>query len=134
MRIFRDGSIQIEKLFLEGDLPDGNGMFGSVVSNKKQTWLTQHDFKMLYGLRLEDLNYLANQVEAKAFCVKNTKVKFGLGMISLLEPGHKERLIRVMKTELLSYYEEHLLLMRNHLYVPYPASKWDDFVAKHKIG
>jgi hypothetical protein len=60
--------IQIDRDFLMGKLPDGNGP----KSKSRRKPLSYSDYKPLYGLRNEDINYLVEQVENAMVCMKKT--------------------------------------------------------------
>ena len=62
--------IRIEEKFLQHGLPDDTGLD----SKAKRKPFVVVDFKPLYGLRPEDVNYLAGLVEAGSVCMKNTKL------------------------------------------------------------
>ena len=65
-----DRWFKIEDKFLKHELPDGTGPD----SKAKRKPFMALDLKPLYGLRPEDVNYLAGQVEAGIVCMKSSKV------------------------------------------------------------
>ena len=64
-----DHWIQIEDRYLKYLLPNG----ATFDSKEKQKSFLQHNFKALYGLYMEDINYLANLVDAKKIWMKSSK-------------------------------------------------------------
>lgn len=124
--------IQIDKNFLLGMLPDGGGPY----SKGKRKPLAYTDYKPLYGLRNEDLNYLADLVERGIVCMKTTKLNqdiLGMPVIPIGVAAGREKKVRAMKNELMCHYKQHPLPSKKPEYIPYSAAQWDEFADEKKI-
>ena len=89
--------IQIEDKYLKYLLPDG----AAFDSKEKRKSFSQHDFKTLYGLCTEDVNYLFDLVDAKKTWMKSSKRTkanpyVGTQLPTLLVAGARERLVRAL--------------------------------------
>ena len=127
-----DKWVKIEQCYLKGELPDGGGDD----SKAKRKPFAKNDFKPLYGLRTEDINYLADLVASGEVCMKNVRpntIYFGRKVIFLIAARARERQIRVMKNELMLHYKQHQLPSKAADYVPNSATEWDLFAAEKKI-
>jgi hypothetical protein len=125
--------MHFEELYLKGELMD---VTGGYPDKKKLKPLVQNDYKTLYGLRKEDISYLADLVENEEVCLKASKAKTGDKqqiLPSLAEAGARERLIRAMKNELMRHFEHHELPSKKSSYTPYTAEAWDQFARDKKI-
>jgi hypothetical protein len=69
-----DRWIQIEDKYMKFDLPGVEG-FNPKKTEAKRKPLTINNFKILYGLQPEDVNFLAGLVETEKVCMKSTKSK-----------------------------------------------------------
>ena len=128
-----DRWFKIEDKFLKHDLlADGTGPN----SKAKRKPFVALDLKPLYGLRPEDVNYLAGQVEAGIVFMKSSKVmkdKWGKPLISIQEAGAREKKIRAMKNELMTKYLGYHLLSKRPEYQPYTAESFDEFTEENRI-
>ena len=100
-----DQWVEIEKQYMKGKLPDAQGNVQTNYDLKRKPFV-QHDLKALYGLRAEDIQHLADLVEKKEISVKGSEVTKGdkvARLPSLQTAGNRERLVRVMRTELMNY-------------------------------
>jgi hypothetical protein len=123
--------VDIEEKYIKGVLPNSHE-FIDVSENAKRKPLVQNDLKPLYGLRSEDIDHLADLVESKKKCVKSSMVKKEdklATMVTLMAAGQHERLIRVMKNELM----KHELLSKKATYFPYSKESYDSFAKSMKI-
>ena len=96
----------------------------------------QNDLKPLYGLRPEDIHFLADLVERKEISVKGSKATKGdkvAKLPSLQAAGNRERLMRVMKNELMNHFKKFELPSRKSTYVMYSHEDWDDFAKEKSI-
>ena len=96
----------------------------------------QNDLKPLYGLQPEDIHFLADLVERKEISVKGskaTKVDKVAKLPSLQAVGNRERLMRVMKNELMNHFKKFELPSRKSTYVMYSREDWDDFAKEKSI-
>ena len=96
----------------------------------------QNDLKPLYGLRPEDIHFLADLVERKEISVKGSKATKGdkvARLPSLQAAGNRERLMRVMKNELMNHFKKFELPSRKSTYVMYSREDWDDFAKEKSI-
>jgi hypothetical protein len=105
--------VDIEIEYLAGRLPDASGLL-DLEGKQERKPLSQFDFKTLYGLRPEDINHLACEVAGGRISVKSGSLgKKGQNVTSkittLQVAGARIRVIRAMKTELLSHYKGYLL-------------------------
>ena len=86
----------------------------------------QNDLKVLYGLRLEDVHFLANLVEKKEISMKSLdnaiKGDKVVRMSSLLVEGNEERLVRVMKNKLMKHFKKWELPSHKSTYVIYSST------------
>ena len=129
-----DRWIQIEDKYVKYLLPDG----AAFDSKEKRKPFSQHDFKTLYGLRTEDINYLADLVDAKKIWMKSSKRTkanpyVGTQLPTLPVAGARERLVRAMKSKLMCHYCQHPLPSRSPEYVLYTAAEWEAFASRMKI-
>ena len=86
----------------------------------------QNDLKPLYGLRPEDIHFLADLVEGKEISVKGSKATKGdkvARLPSLQAAANRERLMRVMKNELMNHFKKFEQPSRKSTYVMY---SWED--------
>ena len=99
-----DRWVEIEKEYIKGKLPYARGNVQKNYDLKRKA-IVRNDLKPLYGLRLEDIYFLANLVEQKEISVKGSKAMKGdkvARLPSLQAAGNRERLMRVMKYELMN--------------------------------
>ena len=130
-----DRWVEIEKEYIKGKLPDAQGNVQKNYDLKRKPFL-QHDLKALYGLRSEDINYLADLVERKEISVKGSKATKGdkvARLPSLHAAGTRERLVRLMKNELMNHFLKWELPSRKSTYVMYSAKDWEDFAKEKSI-
>lgn len=130
-----DRWLKIEENYMKGLLPDAHGVV-DVEGKLNRKPLVANDFKPLYGLRTEDLNHLASQVEAQLVSMKKSSAGTsanGRRLMNLEDAGRRERFVRAMKNELLQHYKNYLLPMRKTEYNPYPESAWEEFAAERQI-
>jgi len=91
--------VKIEKRYLNYLLPDGS----PIELKAKCKTLLAFNFKPLYRFCTEDINYLADLVEAKKVCIKNSKAKYdspGLQLTTLPAAGVRSSLGRACKMSL----------------------------------
>ena len=91
--------VEIKKDYIKGKLPDAHGNVQKNYDLKRKSFV-QNDLKLLYGLRLEDIHFLADLVEQKEIFVKGSKTTKGdkvARLPSLQAARNWERLMRVMK-------------------------------------
>ena len=96
----------------------------------------QNELKPLYGLQPEDIHFLADLVERKEISVKGSKATKGdkvARLPSLQAAGNRERLMRVMKNELMNHFKKFELPSRKSTYVMYSREYWDDFAKEKSI-
>jgi hypothetical protein len=125
--------MHFEEIYLKGELKDATGGY---LDKKKLKPLVQNDYKTLYGLRKDDISYLADLVENKEVCLKASKAKMGDKqqiLPSLTEASVRPWLIRAMKNELMCHFEHHKLPNKKSSYTPYTAEAWDQFAHDKKI-
>lgn len=129
--------VQIESDYLKFKLPGNEDKKGDQ-SRAARKPLTLHDFKTLYSLRKEDINFLADQIITQEICVKSSKAKrkalFGPALVTLAEAGSRERYIRAMKNEMMCHYRGYHLPSKKPEYVQYPETEWEDFATQSKVG
>ena len=129
-----DRWIQIDDMYLKYLLPNG----AAFDSKEKRKPFSQHDFNTLYGLRTEDINYLADLVDAKKIWMKSSKRMkanpyVGTQLPTLPIARVTERLVHAMKSELICHYCQHPLPSQLLEYIPYTAAEWDAFASRMKI-
>lgn len=130
-----DRWVEIEKEYIKGKLPDAQGSVQKNYDLKRKPFV-QNDLKPLYGLRSEDVHYLADLVEKKVISVKSSKATKGdkvARIPSLQAAGNRERLVRVMKNELMNHFKKWELPSRKSTYVMYTQKDWEDFAKEKKI-
>ena len=66
--------IKIEESYMSGTLP-GTKALTSKRADIQRKPLAVNDFKPLYGLCAEDVNFLAALVESKKVCIKSSRAK-----------------------------------------------------------
>ena len=96
----------------------------------------QNDLKLLYGLRPEDIHFLADLVERKEISVKGSKATKGdkvARLLSLQVAGNRERLMRIMKNELMNDFLKWELPSQKSTYIMYSSADWEDFVQDKSI-
>jgi hypothetical protein len=121
---------------MKGILPDSHGII-DLLENAKRKPLVQNDLKPLYGMRAEDIDHLAQLVEAKKVCIKSSVAKRGdesATMITLMAAGQQEKFIRVMKNEFMCHFHNHELPSRKPTYFPYSKESYDSFIESMKIS
>ena len=125
--------INIEESYMSFNLP-GTEALALRKGNVKQKPLALNDFKPLYGLRVEDINYLAGLVESKKVCVKSSKAKGASAALpSLQDVANREKQIRVMKNKMMCYYRKFNLPSKKPDYVPYIDAEWEGFAIEKKV-
>ena len=130
-----DRWVEIEKDYIKGKLPDAQGNVQKNYDLKHKPFV-QNDLKPLYGLRPEDIYFLADLVERKEISVKGSKVTKGdkvARLPSLQAAGNRERLMRVMKNELMNHFKKFELPRWKSTYVMYSRKDWDDFAKEKSI-
>ena len=116
-----DRWVEIEKDYIKGKLPDAQGNVQKNYDLKRKPFM-QNDLKPLYGLRPEDIHFLADLVERKEISMKGLKATKGDKVAWLPSPqaaGNRERLMRVMKNELMNHFKKFELPSRKSTYVMY---------------
>ena len=78
-----DRWIKIEKDYIKGKLPDAQGNVQKNYDLKCKPFVL-NDLKSLYGLRLEDIHFLANMVERNEISMKSSKATKGEKVARLL--------------------------------------------------
>ena len=127
--------VEIEKDYIKGKLSDAQGNVQKNYDLKCKPFV-QNDLKPLYGLRPEDIHFLANLVERKEISVKGSKATKGdkvARLPSLQAARNWERLMRVMKNELMNHFKKFELPSRKSTYVMYSHEDWDDFAKEKSI-
>ena len=100
--------VENEKDYIKGKLPDAQGNVQKNYDLKRKPFV-QNDLKPLYNLRPEDIHFLADLVERKEISVKGSKATKGdkvARLLSLQAAGNRERLMRVMKNELMNHFKK----------------------------
>ena len=103
-----DRWVEIEKEYIKGKLPDAQGNVQKNYDLKRKPFV-QNDLKPLYDLGLEDIHFFVDLVEKKEISVKSSKATKGdrvAQLPSLQAIGNRERLIRVMKNELMNHFKK----------------------------
>ena len=113
-------------------------MQGNVLKNYdlKRKPFVQNDLKPLYGLRSKDVLFLADLVERKEISVKSSKATKGdkvARLLSLQVARNRERLIKVMKNELMNHFKKWELPSCKSTYVIYTLANWEDFAQDKSI-
>ena len=127
--------VEIEKDYIKGKLPDAQGNVQNNYDLKRKPFV-QNDLKPLYGLRPEDIHFLADLVEQKEISVKGSNATKGdkvARLPSLQAAGNWERLMRVMKKKLMNHFKKFELPSRKSTYVMYSRKDWDNFTKKKSI-
>ena len=125
--------INIEESYMSFNLP-GTEALALRKGDAKRKPLALNDFKPLYGLRVEDINYLASLVESKKVCIKSSKGKgASVALPSLQDVANREEQIRVMKNEMMCYYRKFNLPSKKPDYVPYIDADWEGFATEKKV-
>ena len=130
-----DRWVEIKKDYIKGNLPDAQGNVQKNYDLKHKPF-EQNDLKPLYGLRPEDIHFLADLVERKEISVKGSKAMKGdkvAKLPSLQAAGNRERLMRVMKNELMNHFKKFELRSRKTTYVMYSCEDWDNFAKEKSI-
>ena len=130
-----DRWVEIKKDYIKGKLPDAQGNVQKNYDLKHKPFV-QDDLKLLYGLRPEDIHCLADLVERKEISVKGLKATKGdkvARLPSLQAAGNRERLMRVMKNELMNHFKKFELPSQKSIYVMYSHEDWDDFAKEKSI-
>ena len=100
--------VEIEKDYIKGKLLDVQGNVQKNYNLKCKPFM-QNDLKLLYGLRLEDIHFLADLVERKEISVKGSKATKGdkvARLPSFQAAGNREQLMRVMKNKLMNHFRK----------------------------
>ena len=127
--------VEIEKDYIKGKLSDAQGNVQKNYDLKYKPFV-QNDLKPLYGLRPEDIHFFADLVERKEISIKGSKATKGYKVArlpSLQAARNRERLIRVMKNELMNHFKKWELPSRKSTYVMYSCADWDDFAKEKSI-
>jgi hypothetical protein len=126
--------LSVNDKFVDGVLPDAAGRVGT--GKSKRPHLKQNDFKWLYKMRAEDLDFLADEVLSKKVSVKSSTKKNNQPGVpdSLNHAADLEKRIRHVKNAMMLKYKNFALPSKAADYVPYPKEAWDTFAAEHKIG
>ena len=127
--------VEIEKDYIKGKLPNAQGNVQKNYDLKHKPFV-QNDLKPLYGLRPEDIHFLADLVERKEISVKGSKATKGdkvAGLPSLQAVGNRERLMRFMKNELMNHFKKFELPSRKSIYIMYSCEDSDDFAKEKSI-
>ena len=80
-----DQWVEIEKEYIKDKLLDAQGIVQKNYDLKRKPFL-QNDLKLLYGLQLEDMHFLADLVERKEIFVKSSKAIKGDKVARLSSP------------------------------------------------
>ena len=130
-----DRWVEIEKEYIKGKLPDAQGNVQKNYNLKRKPFV-QNDLKPFYGLRPEDIHFLADLVERKEISVKGSKATKGdkvARLPSLQAARNREQLMRVMKNELMNHFLKWELPSRKSTYVMYSSADWEDFAKDKSI-
>ena len=130
-----DRWMEIEKDYIKGKLPDAQGNVQKNYDLKRKPFM-QNDLKPLYGLRPEDIHFLADLVERKEISVKGSKATKGdkvARLPSLQAAGNRELLMRVMKNKLMNHFKKFELPSQKSTYIMYSFEDWDDFAKEKSI-
>ena len=109
----------------QGQASDAQGNVQKNYDLKRKPFV-QNDLKPLYGLRSEDIHFLADLVERKEISVKGSKATKGdkvARLPSLQAAGNRERLMWVMKNELMNHFKKFELPSRKSTYVMYSCTQ-----------
>ena len=123
-----DKWVSIEKEWLAGRLPD---QWGKVVAPHSQGIsgrknFVENDLKILHGMRNEDVDFVATQIQERKICVKSTNSKSAPAtLMSMVDFCNQEKKLRAMKDELMNLFKSSPLPSKKSEYVPYSASDWD---------
>ena len=124
---------KIEDLFMNFELP-GPDSLTSRKADAKRKPLTLNDFKPLYGLRAEDINYLAGLVETQKVSIKSSRARGASATLPTLQDvATREKLMRVMKNEMMCKYRNFHLPSKKPKYVPYSDAEWERFAAGKNV-
>ena len=127
--------VEIEKDYIKGKLPDAQRNVQKNYDLKRKPFV-QNDLKPLYGLRPEDIYFLANLVKRKEISVKRSKATKGdkvARLPSLQAAGNQKQLMGIMKNELMNHFKKFELPSRKSTYVIYSREDWDDFAKEKSI-
>ena len=127
--------VEIEKDYIKGKLSDAQGNVEKNYDLKRKPFV-QNDLKSLYGLRPEDIHFLADLIKRKEISVKGSKATKGdkvARLPSLQAAGNRERLMRVMKNELINHFKKFELPSRKSTYIMYSCKDWNDFAKEKSI-
>ena len=125
--------IKIEESYMNGTLPRTEALSSKRADTQPKP-LAVNDFKPLYGLYAEDVNFLAGLVESKKVCIKSSRAKGASATLSTLQDvATREKLLRVMKNEMMCHYMGFHLPSKKPEYVPYTAVEWEGFAAEKKV-
>ena len=130
-----DRWVEIEKDYIKGKLLDAQGNVQKNYNLKRKPFV-QYNLKPLYGLRPEDIHFLADLVERKEISVKGSKATKGdkvARLPSLQAAGNRERLMSIMKNELMNHFKKFELPSPKSTYVMYSRQNWDDFAKEKSI-
>ena len=128
-------SVEIEKDYIKGKFSNAQGNVQKNYDLKRKLFV-QNDLKPLYSLRPEDIHFLADLVERKEISMKGSKATKGdkvARLPSLQAAGNRERLMRVMKNELMNHFLKWELPSRKSTYVMYSSMDWEDFAKDKSI-
>ena len=125
--------IKIEESYMSGTLP-GTEALTSKRADIQRKPLAVNDFKPLYELCAEDVNFLAALVESKKVCIKSSRAKGASATLpTLQDAATREKLLRVMKNEMMCHYKGFHLPSKKPEYVPYTTVEWEGFAAEKKV-
>ena len=125
--------IKIEESYMNGTWP-GTKALTSKRADTQRKPLAVNDFKPLYGLYAEDVNFLAGLVESKKVCIKSSRAKGASATLPTLQnAATQEKLLRVMKNEMMCHYKGFHLPSKKPECVPYTIVEWEGFAAEKKV-
>ena len=130
-----DRWVEIEKDYIKGKFSDAQKNVQKNYNLKRKPFV-QNDLKPLYGLRPKDIHFFADLMERKEISVKGSKATKGdkvARLPSLQALGNRERLMRVMKNELMNHFKKWKLPSRKSTYIMYSCADWDDFAKEKSI-
>ena len=125
--------IKIEESYMNDTLP-GTKALTSKRADTQRKPLAMNEFKPLYGLCTEDVNFLVGLVESKKVCIKSSRAKGASATLpTLQDAATREKLLRVMKNEMMCHYRGFHLPSEKLEYVPYTAIEWEGFATEKKV-
>ena len=125
--------IKIEESYMNGTLPRTEALTSKRADTQRKP-LAVNDFKPLYGLCAEDVNFLVGLVESKKVCIKSSRAKGASATLpTLQDAASREKLLQVMKNEMMCHYRGFHLPSKKPKYVPYTAVEWEGFAAEKKV-